>query len=192
MFCFEAAPSDLRGLPGFSPRKSPTALQRNNTRRARRTVGRTKTTLRFPSVFMHARSSFRASWIACVRCFSAAISYLRLGRRDSSPHRVRRLCRPQVYASLEMAALAGAWAREVAADAWPGPVCEGAKTTRWRVASRPLPSPGSSSTGDASVCPVITHEVRGRFPRLRQAATQDVERTTPSVGGTRRWRRRHI
>ena len=46
-----------------------------------------------------------------------------------------------------MAALAGAWAREVAADAWPGPVNEGApRATRLFVAG------GATHAGKSTVC----------------------------------------
>ena len=54
-----------------------------------------------------------------------------------------------------MAALAGAWAREVAADAWPGPVNEGApRATRLFVAG------GATHAGKSTVCLGILQTAR--------------------------------
>ena len=76
-----------------------------------------------------------------------------------------------------MAALAGAWAREVAADAWPGPVNEGApRATRLFVAG------GATHAGKSTVCLGLLQAALEKYGASRiayvKAATQDEREDT--------------
>ena len=78
-----------------------------------------------------------------------------------------------------MAALAGAWAREVAADAWPGPVNEGApRATRLFVAG------GATHAGKSTVCLGILQTALEKYGASNiayvKAATQDEREDTVS------------
>ena len=78
-----------------------------------------------------------------------------------------------------MAALAGAWAREVAADAWPGPVNEGApRATRLFVAG------GATHAGKSTVCLGILQTALEKYGASKvayvKAATQDEREDTVS------------
>ena len=78
-----------------------------------------------------------------------------------------------------MAALAGAWAREVAADAWPGPVNEGApRATRLFVAG------GATHAGKSTVCLGILQAALEKYGASNiayvKAATQDEREDTVS------------
>ena len=76
-------------------------------------------------------------------------------------------------------ALAGAWAREVAADAWPGPVNEGApRATRLFVAG------GATHAGKSTVCLGILQAALEKYGASNiayvKAATQDEREDTVS------------
>ena len=78
-----------------------------------------------------------------------------------------------------MAALAGAWAREVAADAWPGPVNEGApRATRLFVAG------GATHAGKSTVCLGVLQAALEKYGASKvayvKAATQDEREDTVS------------
>ena len=86
MFCFGAAPSDLRGLPGRASPPHGLAAARNNTQTSTTHGWPHKNNFEIPSVFMHARSSFLFCLLNCLCSLRSGREELYsscLGRRGS-------------------------------------------------------------------------------------------------------------